>query len=291
MSGVLSYSPETNLHRRRLLFPAVLLLLAFGLFCWRPAAGPASLLYRLLREQAKNRYLSQLTHLSTQESEHFRLLYDPEDAAYSDLVLATAEAAYSQVGQDLRYTPPGKTVIVLYPDREELNASFGWPAQASAMGVYWAGVIRVLSPAEWIKAGDPDALAAQFAADGPMAHEFAHLVLDYRAGGNYPRWFTEGVAQYEEYKLTGKVWSQTPATQAAQPYAWAELQGDFDRLPDERLAYYQSFRLVEYLVQQHGEDGLQRLIELLAEGYRFSWALSVVTGSADTGQQWIDNLW
>ena len=65
--------------------------------------------------------------------------------------------------------------MVVYPDTASLAGSIGWNRNESAMGVYWAGSIRILSPGEWIKG---DALEKQFKQEGPMVHEFTHLMVD-----------------------------------------------------------------------------------------------------------------
>lgn len=80
------------------------------------------------------------------ESPHFRLRYREQDATVAPIVLAAAEEAYAPVEEMLGNAPRRQTLIILYPDRRSLALQFGWPASESAMGVYWGGVIRVLSP-------------------------------------------------------------------------------------------------------------------------------------------------
>jgi hypothetical protein len=237
-----------------------------------------ALLYNVAREQAKNVFARRTDDWPEISGEYFTVRYRDEDAAYASLVLETAEDIYAPVTTSLGYYPTAKTLVVIYPDRERLNGSFGWSAQESAMGVYWAGVIRLLSPGAWIKESDPDHLAAVFRRDGPVAHEFAHLLLDYRTSGNYPRWFTEGVAQHQEFRLTGDIW----AIESENPeyYSLAELSGAFDRLPNQGMAYYQSFLLVDYLIRQWGEDGLDEIIRELAAGSGIEKAIEAVTGFA-----------
>jgi len=246
-----------------------------------------AILYNVVREQTKKVFAYQTSGLLEQESEHFTVRYREADAAYAGLVLATAESIYKPVCADLGYNPAGKTLIVIYPDREELNGSFGWSSQASAMGVYWAGSIRLLSPDEWLKESDPELLAAAFRRHGPIAHEFAHLLLDYRTNGNYPRWFTEGIAQYQEYRLTGEVWAELKGD--VDCYSLAELEAAFDGLPDQDLAYYQSFLLVEYLTEKYGADGLETIITALAAGQKLPRAIETVTGLTypEFEQEWL----
>ncbi len=65
-------------------------------------------------------------------------------------------------------------------------------------GSIWAGLIRVLSPRAWM--GDTPVSQQQqvFQSQGPVADEYTHLLVDYKTGGNYTLWLTEGLAQYAE---------------------------------------------------------------------------------------------
>ncbi|KUK83798.1 MAG: Uncharacterized protein XD97_0097 [Pelotomaculum thermopropionicum] len=250
--------------------------------------------YWAIRELVKAHTVINTLNMSKLKSEHFYVKFKPGDRAAAELVLETAELFYPRVSEDFAFSARTKIPVIMYASREELNKSFGWDADNSAMGVYWAGTIRVLAPDVWIHEADSGGFRGRFIASGPMAHELTHLVVDYLTGGNYPRWFTEGVAQYEEYKLTGfkisaPVFSRGPAL-----YSMQELAEKFDGLPDQSLAYWESLAAVRYLVYFYGEDALDDLIKELGRGLNFSAALKKVTrldcaGFEKQWQEWAKN--
>ncbi|OPX84490.1 MAG: hypothetical protein A4E53_04274 [Pelotomaculum sp. PtaB.Bin104] len=210
-------------------------------------------------------------------SEHFRVRFMPGNRAEAELVLEATEFFYYPVMKDFNYSPRTRIPVIIYSSREALNKSFGWDAKENAMGVYWAGTIRVLSPRAWAGGADMDKLKETFFSSGPVAHELTHLVVDYLTGGNYPRWFTEGVAQYEEYKLTGFVFRNTADLLRQSHYSIGELD-DFDNLPNQAQAYSESFSAVLYIVQNYGEDTLMELFNKLGEGNNFSEAMEKAMG-------------
>ena len=196
-------SSNKSLIRKRLarIIAAIIVLLLSIL--WRIPASAKFYGYGAIRELVKIYVVIGSWNMSKLTSEHFFVKYMPEDRGEAELVLETAEKFYQPITEDFGYTPRGRIPIILYSTKQELNQSFGWDASESAMGVYWAGVIRVLSPGAWVAETEADRVREVFVSSGPVAHELTHLMVDYLTGGNYPRWFTEGVAQYEEYKLTG----------------------------------------------------------------------------------------
>jgi hypothetical protein len=121
------------------------------------------------------------------QSEHYDIKYTPVDEPYVKLIAGSAEEAYDTVSAMFGLEPGSRTVIVVYPDSNSLSQSFGWDKDANAMGVYWAGSIRILSPREWL--GEQD-MSLHFTREGPMVHEFAHLMVDEMSRGNYNRWLT-----------------------------------------------------------------------------------------------------
>jgi len=244
--------------------------------------------YWAIRELVKVHTVISTSHLSKLDAEHFYVKFKPGNRAAAELVLETAELFYPEVTEDFGFNTRTRIPIIMYASREELNKNFGWDADNSAMGVYWAGTIRVLAPDAWIHETDLRSVRDRFISSGPMAHELTHLVVDYLTGGNYPRWFTEGVAQYEEYKLTGFQINGPGFYEGLSLYSMRELDDKFDALPDQSLAYWESLASVRYLVSFHGEGVLGDLIIELGRGLDFSTALKKVTGLvyADFEKQW-----
>jgi hypothetical protein len=236
-------------------------------------SGARSYGYGVVRELVKLHTVIGTWNMAKMTSDHFYVKYEPEDRDQAKLVLDTAEHFYRPVTGDFGVRPHAKIPIILYSSKEELNKSFGWETNETAMGVYWAGTIRVLDPTAWIGDTDPARIKAAFVSSGPMAHELTHLMVDYLTGGNYPRWFTEGVAQYEEYKLTGFEFKDSAASLKQPLYSMKELTADFDDLSNQSLAYRESFLAVRYIVDNYGEGALYSLLKQLGRGRNFDQAL------------------
>ncbi|MEG6522746.1 peptidase MA family metallohydrolase [Desulfotomaculum sp. 1211_IL3151] len=234
--------------------------------------------YTLFREGMRQKALWSTKTMTTLNGDYFKVRYTPGNEQDATLVLTAAERFYSPIAEKYGYTGKGRIPIIVYNSRADLNRNFGWEANESAMGVYWAGVIRVLSPQVWIDEADPEMYREEFIQSGPMAHEFTHLVVDYITAGNYTRWFTEGMAQYEEYKLTGFEFDSLQATLDQPLYPLAEMNLHFDDLPNQPLAYRQSYLAVRYIAEVHGEDVLKEVLKNLASGNKMEIALEKSLG-------------
>jgi len=236
---------------------SLVLLVAFSI---RYPNLPKVLVYKAFREYVRISMTWKTRHWEEIEGQNFVLRFQSGDKNVAKMVLDNAEEAYVPVNNALDYYPRRKIPIILYPDTVSMNKSFGWAADESAMGVYWAGVIRVLSPNYWIEGGD---IEAKFKSDGPMAHEYTHLIVDYLAGGNYPRWFTEGIAQREERKITG---FEMALTGTEEIYPLSKMDAGYDLLPNQSAAYRQSLAMVDFLVERYGEDALKQILADLGKG-------------------------
>lgn len=260
-------------------------LLLAALFFAQVPVKPQMWLYPLARQifQAKMNY--ETRDMMKYETKHFVVKYTQEDAGVVPMVAEAAEQAYQPVTSILGYTPADKGVLIIYPDKRELNKVFGWSSAESAMGVYYGGVIQVLSPRAWLK----DAGSTQeFIQTGPVLHEYTHLVFDYMTSGNYSRWFTEGLAQYMEYRVNNYEWLTKDNKLDGKLYTMAEMDNNFDGLDNKSLAYRQSLAAIRYIADVHGDGKLQGIIHDLTKGVSLEKAISSNLGMsyAEYDQAW-----
>ena len=231
--------------------------------------------YPLVRQAVQFKVDYQTRQMAVYETKHFMIKYTQADADTVDMIAEAAEAAYTPVTQKLGYSPSGKTLLLVQPSKNELRKAFGWSDNESAMGVYWGGVIQLLSPHVWLSSGES---VQEFIHSGPMVHEYTHLVFDHLTNGNYPRWFTEGLAQYVEYRVNHYEWQTTTNNLDGQLYTMAQLEDDFDTLPNQALAYRQSLAAVRYIADVYGEDKLREIIKALQAGQKLDKAIQKSLG-------------
>lgn len=246
-------------------------LLLAALFFAQVPVKPQMWIYPLARQvfQAKINY--ETRDMMKYETEHFVVKYTQGDAGVVPMVAEAAEAAYQPVTSILGYTPKAKGMLIIYPDKRELNKVFGWSSAESAMGVYYGGVIQVLSPRTWLK---DTGSTQEFIQTGPVLHEYTHLVFDYMTSGNYSRWFTEGLAQYLEYRVNHYEWLTKDNKLDGQMYTMEELDNNFDGLSNKSLAYRQSLAAIRYIADVHGDSKLQGIIGDLTKGVSLEKAIS-----------------
>jgi hypothetical protein len=252
---------------------ALIFLLTFS--CLSAPARLTYWLYPLAREVVYLKINYSTRNMLLKETEHFIIKYHPADAQAVDMVALAAEAAYEPVGKIVNYTPSKKPLIIIYKDRASMKKAYGWSGENSAMGFYWGGVIQILSPLAWL---NDAASASEFVKKGPMAHEYTHLALDYLLRGNYPRWFTEGVAQYVEYSVNGYEWITKNNSLKENSYSMEELDKRFDELPNQAMAYRQSLAIMRYIIETHGKESFSKMLIDMKNGAKTDKALKGAIG-------------
>lgn len=249
----------------------LIIMLLTGPRSW---AGPRTLLNTAGHYMIAEETLLRTTGYKTITTSNFIVRYQG-DQENAQMVTQAAEEAAREVDGYFGNTIDKRIPLIVYADTGDLAQSMGWDRSQQAMGVYWAGTIRVLDPAAWTQSED---VYTEFYKNGPMVHEYTHMQIDYMTGGNYTRWFTEGLAQYVEKKVNG--FQFTVPEYSGEPYTLDELSKNFDQL-DEARAYWQSLTAVEYIIEKYGAQAPFTLMNLLKEGYTMPEALDKVCGSYD----------
>jgi len=223
--------------------------------------------YKIIRNLSQFHLALVTKDYSVITDKNFIVKYKLDNEESARLVLENGNEIMGQVNRILDYSNQAPVPVIVYPSMVELNKSFGWDGDRSPMGVYWMGSIRILAPEAWIDEGENKAL--MFKNLGPMAHEYAHLVVDYKTNGNYTRWFTEGIAQYVEREITGFTLDEPTEEAKKNLYSFKDLDVTFDAQENQDLAYWQSLVAVDYLIETKGEEIIKEMLAKLNQGQDF----------------------
>lgn len=255
-----------------LLLAVILISGIFQMDFFRPAG------YELFRSYQLFLSARETSRWQTLDGEHFTIRYRDGDEKAARMVLKEAERVYGPLGKYFNYYPAKKVPVSIYHDRASLNRVFGWESSQSAMGVYWGGVIRILDPKEWLGDLTDEEVEVAFRAQGPVAHEYIHLIVDYKTRGNYPRWLTEGLAQYGEEHFAGVI--PVGGRQELTPLSCSikELEKNFDDPAWQDYSYAVAKGFTTFLIQEYGADRINRLLDNLGRGYNVDRAFAETYG-------------
>ncbi|MDX9872748.1 MAG: peptidase MA family metallohydrolase [Clostridia bacterium] len=216
----------------------------------------------------------------TVSTENFIIKYTPQDEDIIPKAAEVLEDYYTKARSILAYggAKPKEILVIVYPNQDTLNSSFGMTGDKSTAGIYWAGTIRLLSPRGWSEDAAEAELKKILRQDLPISHELTHFIVDEWTRGNYSRWLTEGLAQYVEEKVAGFTLEEPGPDAKAEPYGLTQLESGFDSAGDQTLAYWQSLQAVAYLIDQHGADKMGQLLDTLRQGAQTEEAIRTVYG-------------
>ncbi len=210
---------------------------------------------------------------STVETPHFRIHYPagPNMPLLAQRLARTCEAAHAALTPRLNWTPATKTDVLLTDDVDSSNGS------ASSF----------LRPVMTFYAEQPDDLSVLNDYDdwlwGLVVHEYAHILhLDNATGPPawlnavfgklfnmnelLPRWYTEGLATFEESNLSSggrlrsslfDAWLRATVIEG-KTFSLAETTHVPVRWPRGSLAYLYGGHFLGFIARKHGEEALAR---------------------------------
>lgn len=225
--------------------------------------------YEVQKKVICRRIFSQLEgDLFYKDSSNYGVVYfTSEDKNYTKMILEMVDIYYPMIANDFCIEPEQSVSIVVYPSKELMGSAIGLEGGEVPMGAYYGGILNILSPRLWIKAENDSETIDYFLEEGPMVHEMVHLVLDKRLKGAYDIWFTEGVALYYENKYTGFEW-RPDLNKKNKAVTAEQLKNGFHILKED-IAYRRSFEIIQEIIAQKGEKGLQNAISEMAGGKSF----------------------
>jgi len=184
---------------------------------------------------------------------HFVVRYEGSETnqALGQGILASLERSFTELENQLNYSPRDSIAVVLYPDEvfQDVTKMPGW------VGALNDGKIRF--PIKGLTFVDDTVR-------GILKHELTHSFIRLKTAGNCPLWLNEGLAQY----LSGdSSRSFLPlAKQAISQKRFPDLshlEGPFIEMDADRAAwaYQESLLATEFLIKSYGLSDVQKLLE------------------------------
>ncbi len=212
---------------------------------------------------------------SVTNSKSFRIRYHNEEkAVFSRYLEPTMERAFADMSKRYGFTPKTPVTLELYADRNDYGIRTVGLPDLGALGVCFGQVITAMSPAT----GDINWGMV-------MWHELGHVFAIQLSNSRVPRWFTEGLSEYETL-IASPHWRREndndlygAMLNGSLPSIGA-LNSEFMQ-PDQSavvVAYYQSAVTIEWLVQTFGWSKIPEALKLFGKGKETPEVLKIITG-------------
>ena len=193
----------------------------------------------------------------------FKFPADEADAL-GPYAIPLAETAFEVFSKRYGFTPAGPILIEVFDRHDDFAVrTLGLPGLVGALGACFGRVVTMDSPT----ARDP----GQFSWHATLWHEIAHVFSLQLSDYKVPRWLTEGISGYEEYRRM-PAWGRELALEFArlrsrgQTFGVSGLPDAFKRPETLALAYFEASLVVEHLVEVNGVEGLRTLLLAYANG-------------------------
>ncbi|MGM0597880.1 MAG: tetratricopeptide repeat protein [Myxococcota bacterium] len=186
------------------------------------------------------------------------------------------DKAFNRYKKHYGYTPPLPVKIEFFRDKQDFTVLIaGQPVETGILGVCFGTVIDFLSPSSgrsnWAMV---------------ISHELAHTFHVEQTKGKIPRWFTEGLAEFEtaHYKYTWKRERSRGIYLALKENSLHKIKNINNAFSHARstlamvTAYIHATWIVRYIFLNWGWKGLRKGLEAFKNGKNTVEAIKLMTG-------------
>ena len=209
------------------------------------------------------------------DSKHFRFRFPKaESKTLARYIEPTLEREFTELSRRYGFTPKTPIVVELYADRDDYSIRTVGLPDLGALGVCFGQVITAMSPSN----GDINWGMV-------LWHEMAHVFAIQLSNSRVPRWFTEGLSEYETL-IHDPSWRREndsdvygAISQGTLPSV-ATLNYEFMQ-PDPQgvvVAYYLSAVTIEYIAQTYGFPKIVEALKLFGQGKETPEVIKTITG-------------
>lgn len=192
-------------------------------------------------------------------------MHREERPALEPYLVPMLRRAYADMRTRYQFTPRGPLRVEMYAERDSFSVRTTGLPNVGVQGVCFGKVVTAISPR-----------AGPFNWGQITWHELAHVFHLQLSRNHVPRWFTEGLAEYET-TIARPEWKREEdyelwlAVRQGRVPSLGRLNRAFTeaRTPDDLMtAYYVSWVSVDYLVRRFGFDKMRPMLVAWGEGRR-----------------------
>jgi tetratricopeptide (TPR) repeat protein len=161
------------------------------------------------------------------------------------------------------FVPKAPVQVELYSSREQFSVRTSGLPNIGIQGVCFGGMVAAISPA-----------AEPFNWGNVIWHELGHVFAIQLSKNHVPRWFTEGLSEYETIARRPE-WARELDAELYQAIVHDKLPGAVDMnrafthasdAADVTTAYYAASQMLVWTVERFGMKGVVRALELWGQG-------------------------
>ncbi len=211
-------------------------------------------------------------------SELFRFRYPKEERAVLErYVPDLMTRAWAKMTKSYDFTPSKPIGIELYAERENFAIRTSGLPHTAIQGVCFGKTLASMSPRH-----------EQFNLGMTLWHELAHVFHIQLSKNHVPRWFTEGLAEYETLTERDE-WARERDSELYEALrdgrlpkigAMNEAFTRAEHIADIAVAYYASTQIVRMLGEQYGYPKLRQMLVLWGEGKRTESVVQEALGAS-----------
>jgi tetratricopeptide (TPR) repeat protein len=211
-------------------------------------------------------------------------MHNEERAILGRYVPRLLGQAYQDMVRRYRFTPRGPLRVELFADTEHFSVRTAGLPEIGVQGVCFGKVITAISPR-----------AASFNWAQILWHELAHVFAIQLSRSRVPRWFTEGLSEWESFHSHPE-WAREmdrellAAVEGGRVPRVAEMNVAFTHArsgEDMLVAYYAASKLVEFMIDRFTFDRVIAMLPLWGQGLSTS---EVVQRGLGVGADELDRL-
>lgn len=186
-----------------------------------------------------------------------------EKAVLERFVPPLLDTAWERMVKAYAFTPTTPVGIELYAERESFAIRTSGLPQTAIQGVCFGKTLASMSP-----------LYEKFNVGMTLWHELAHVFHIQLSKNHVPRWFTEGLAEYETL-IARPEWRREQDTELYLAFrsgrlpkvsAMNEAFTRAEDISDVAVAYYASTQIVHMLVEKFGYPSVRQMLVLWSQG-------------------------